>query len=210
MKKLTGVPIDHYIEVGFAGFEGIVQAIGDIPVNLCKAVDDWRSGFHMSAGHHDLTPTQALAFVRQRHNIPGPVSDDFGREMRQRYFLAAAFKQVLSAHVLFSPSRLNDLISAVDKSFTTDGDGFGVEKFAQQMADLSAGNITGASIPNTGGAVIDNQDVVTVDPTAVQKYVRNAFYGPAATTHPTHHSSGSPAPTSSSHAPTPASTGCVY
>ncbi len=106
VKTLTGVPIDHYVEVGFAGFEGIVEAIGKIPVNLCRTVNDWRSGFHMSAGPHDLTPTQALEFVRQRHNIRGPITDDFGRELRQRYFLAAAFKKILSAHTLLSPGRL--------------------------------------------------------------------------------------------------------
>lgn len=206
VKELTGVPIDHYVQVGFSGFEDIVKAIGSIPINLCKSVSDWRSGFHMSAGQHDLNPTQALEFVRQRHNIPGPISDDFGREMRQRYFLAAAFKKILSAHVLLSPTRLHDLLSAVDKSFVTDNDNFGIEQFAAQMADLSAGNITGASIPNTGGAVIDGQDVITVNPASVQTFVKKAFYGQGQhASHPAAH------PTSSSSSgPTPSATGCVY
>lgn len=207
VKELTGVPIDHYIQVGFSGFEDIVKAIGTIPVDLCKPVSDWRSGFHMSAGHHDLNPTQALEFVRQRHNIPGPISDDFGRELRQRYFLAEAFKRILTAHVLLNPSRLHDLLTAVDKSFVTDGNNFGIEQFASQMADLSANNITGASIPNTGDAVIDNQDVITVNPAAVQAFVKKAFYGP---THHSAHPATHPTSSASSSGPTPSATGCVY
>ena len=211
VKKLTGAPIDHYVQVGFSGFENIVKAIGTIPVNLCRTVSDWRSGFHMSAGPHDLDPTQALEFVRQRHNIPGPVSDDFGRELRQRYFLAAAFKGIISAHVLLNPGRLHALLTAVDGAFVTDNTGFGIQQFAEQMADLSAGNITGASIPNTGSAVIDSQDVVTVDPAAVQKFVKHAFYG-TPTPSP---SSSSLSSTSASHPPaasgatTRTATGCV-
>ena len=131
VKKLTGVTIDHYVQVGFAGFVDIVRAIGDIPIDLCKSVDDTHahnvadgetggSGFKMSAGHHDLTPQQALEFVRQRHNIPGPVTDDLGRELRQRYFLSQAFKRILSANVLLNPVKLHDLINAVDGAFTFD------------------------------------------------------------------------------------------
>lgn len=212
VKQLTGVPIDHYIQVGFSGFEDIVKAIGTIPVTLCHSVSDHYSGFHMSAGKHELNPLQALEFVRQRHNIPGPVSDDFGRELRQRYFLAAAFKKILSAHVLLSPTRLHELLAAVDNSFITDGNGFGIEQFAAQMADLSAGNITGASIPNTGYAVINSEDVITVNPSAVQKFVKNAFYGPPPAHHspaPTHRASTSPSGSSTSSGPTRSATNCV-
>lgn len=74
VKRLTGVPIDHYVQIDFTGFEAIVSAIGNIPVNLCASVSDRASGFHMSKGRHDLDPVQALEFVRQRHNIPGPLS----------------------------------------------------------------------------------------------------------------------------------------
>lgn len=214
VKNLTGVPIDHYVQVGFAGFENIVRAIGTIPVNLCRSVSDWRSGFHLSAGPHDLDPTQALEFVRQRHHIPGPTGDDFGRELRQRYFLAVAFKRILSAHTLLNPGRLHDLLAAIDNAFVTDNQGFGIQQFAEQMADLTAGNITGASIPNNGDKFIGNQDVVTVVPARVRTFVKKAFYGSpssgsAPAPHPTGSTSAAP-PASTSGGPTPSATGCVY
>lgn len=197
VKKLTGVPIDHYVQVGFGGFEQIVQAIGDIPINLCRSVDDTHaynvahgenggSGFHMSAGHHNLDPQQALEFVRQRHNIPGKITDDLGRELRQRYFLSAAFKRILSAGVLFNPVKLHNLVAAVDGAFTFDNQGFDLTKFAEQMTSLSAGHIVGRSIPTDGAITVNGQDALKVVPSQVRKAVHDAFYGSPSGRHHRH------------------------
>lgn len=226
VKQLTGVPIDHYVQVDFKGFVNIVGAIGRIPINLCQSVDDTHannvangidggSGFKMSAGHHDLTPRQALEFVRQRHNIPGPVTDDLGRELRQRYFLSAAFKKVLSARTLLDPFRLRNLIKAVDSAFTFDSRNFDITKFAEQMINLSAGNIVGRSIPTDGDIYMDGQDALRVDPAKVRAVVRRAFYPSPkapATGSPTHRT-GAPATragTASDGLSSPAKRGCVY
>ncbi|MBN9620139.1 MAG: LCP family protein, partial [Actinobacteria bacterium] len=76
--QLTGLRIDHYIQVGFGGFYNIAKVVGNISVNLCHATNDTGaydlahgegavgSGFVMSAGEHELNPVQALEFVRQR------------------------------------------------------------------------------------------------------------------------------------------------
>jgi len=205
VKELTGVTIDHYVEVGFEGFYEIAKAIGGIDVDLCQSVDDTHqhnvsigedggSGFVMSAGEHHLNAVQSLEFVRQRHNIPGPITDDFGREQRQRYFLSAAFKKVLSAGVLLNPLKFHSLINAVDNAFTISPE-FNIESFAEQMSDLSAGNITGKTIPTTS-EMIDGQDALAVNVAQVQKFVHNFFYRPAPKPTPT--TSGSTSSSSSS------------
>ncbi|HKC28855.1 MAG TPA: LCP family protein [Jatrophihabitans sp.] len=227
VKQLTGVPIDHYVEVGFQGFVDIVKAIGNIAINLCESVDDTHaynvahnesggSGFKMSAGHHDLTPLQALEFVRQRHNIPGPISDDLGRELRQRYFLSAAFKRVLSAGTLLNPFNLQHLVKAIDGAFTFDNKNFDITKFAEQMINLTAGNIVGRSIPTAGNITMDGQAALQVNPAAVRALVQQAFYGtPATTPHPSpsNSSTGSHRSQSASNSAglsSPAKQGCVY
>jgi LCP family protein required for cell wall assembly len=220
VKRLTGVPVDHYVQVGFGGFEQIVKAIGTIPVTLCQSVDDTRaynlahnetggSGFNMSAGRHHLTPQQALEFVRQRHNIPGPVSDDLGRELRQRYFLSAAFKSILSAGTLLNPITLRNLVKAVDDAFVFDNHNFDITKFAEQMINLSAGNIAGRSIPTDGSLHVDGQDALKVIPANVQRIVRQAFSKKAASKPTGTHRTG---PARSSRSPgltTPAKQTCV-
>jgi LCP family protein required for cell wall assembly len=224
VKNLTGLEIDHYVQVGFDGFVNIVKAIGSVPIDLCDSVDDTHShdvasgvgggsGFKMSAGHHELTPQEALEFVRQRHNIPGPVQDDLGREARQRYFLKQAFNQIATADVLLNPFKLKHLISAVDSAFTFDSENFGILQFAEQMSQLTSGNITGQSIPITGYATIDGQSVVAVDVAQVQAEAQALFYG--STTPKAHHrrsasTSRSPTTTKPPAASDPAASGCIY
>jgi LCP family protein required for cell wall assembly len=193
VSNLTGLSIDHYVQVGFGGFYTIAKALGSIPVNLCQATDDTRahnraegssggSGFKMSAGHHDLTPVQALEFVRQRHNITG---GDLAREKRQRYFLAQAFNKIASAGVLLNPSKLSALIKAVTGAFYVDDNGFSLVDLANQMADLSANKITGYTIPTAGSAdeQVAGQSVsaVVVEPATVQRFVQQHINPPAST-----------------------------
>jgi LCP family protein required for cell wall assembly len=190
VKELTGLDINHYIQVGFGGFYTIAKAIGTIPVNLCESTDDTLayneangeghvgSNFKMSAGHHELTPVQVVEFVRQRHNLVG---GDLAREKRQRYFLTAAFNKIASAGVLLNPVKLNKLIKAVTGAFYVDDNGFSIADLATQMANLSASNITGYTIPiqGQGTATIagQSQSVEFVDPARVQRYVARVLSG---------------------------------
>lgn len=208
VKALTGVQIDQYVQVGFAGFEKIVQALSSIPVDLCSNVSDPSySGFVMSAGHHDLTPRQALEFVRQRHNIPGPLKDDYAREERQRYFLRQAFERIVSANTLLNPSRLQHLISAVDDAFTFGDPNIDLAKFAGQMSDLSAGNIKGVSIPTHG---TNAQGGLIVDPAEVQAKVRNLFYGTPLPGSSSSTTTSTPHPAGSSSSGQARRASCVY
>jgi LCP family protein required for cell wall assembly len=226
VSTLTGLRIDHYIQVGFGGFYTIAKALHSIPVNLCAATNDSisrniaegngpvGSGFRMSAGKHDLTPVQALEFVRQRHNIVG---GDLAREKRQRYFISAAFNKIASAGVLLNPSKLNSLIKAVTGAFYVDDNGFSLVDLANQMADLSASKITGYTIPTNGTANVQvvgqTVNVVQVDPTKVQRFVQQRLSSPTgksssgASTSPK--TPATPKSTAGSSAAAPTTSGCI-
>jgi len=213
VQQLTGVSINHFVAVGFNGFVSIANAIHGVEVNLCYAQNDRYSGLHVPAGKQRLSGAQALAFVRQRHNINGGTSSDLTRSQRQRYFLAAAFKQVVSIGVLTSPGKLNDLIAAVKKYFYFDTD-FKLVDFAEQMADLTAGNITGHVIPTDGDVTtIEGQDGLAADPAKVQAQVAEWLNPPK--TSPTPSSSTSGPGSSSTSTATPSSSavltkGCIH
>lgn len=184
VRNLTGLTITHYVQVGFVGFYRIAQAIGGITVDLCHAVSDKRySGFVQSAGRHNLNPVESLEFVRQRHNLPG---GDLGRAKRARYFITAAFRKIASKSVL---TRLPTLVRAITSSMYVD-QRFNISDFAAQMADLSANNIIGQTIPTNGTGLADGQDVVFVNPITVRKKVAQLVAGSA--------SSASPSPTQGS------------
>src|SRR4029079_11859828 len=87
---LTGLTVDHYAEIGMAGVEQIVDAVGG--VNLCHDADvnDADSGMVWVAGCHDVDGTQALAFARMRKADP---TGDVGRALRQRQLIGAVMAQ---------------------------------------------------------------------------------------------------------------------
>jgi LCP family protein required for cell wall assembly len=176
--NLTGLTINHFVQVTLLGFVTISDAVGGVTVDLCHAVDDTvarnkaegsngGSGLVLSAGKHSIKGVQALEFVRQRHNLP---NGDLDRVARQRYFLTAAFRKVASLGVL---THLGQLKTAIQKSIYIDK-GLNITSLATQMANLSANNITGKSIPIVGDDDTSPVgDVLTVDPAKVKAFVNN-------------------------------------
>ena len=173
IKTLTGLRIDHFLQVDLIGFYRISVAIGKVTVDLCERVDDSYSGLHLPAGINHIDGRDALAFVRQRHGVPG---SDLGREKRQQYFLAAAYRKIASLNMLINPGKLSNLIDAVDKSIYLD-DHFSITQLAEQMANLSADNIVGKTIPVEDEEVIDGMDVLVVDPAKVRQFVDELING---------------------------------
>lgn len=124
----TGVTIDHYAELNFAGFLRMVDALGGVQVCLAKATKDKNSGLNLPAGRQTVTGAQALAYVRARYIDP---SADIGRMKRQQKFIGAMAKKALSGSTLTNPVKLDGFLSALASSVKTD-DGLG----PNQMVDL--------------------------------------------------------------------------
>ena len=161
VSTLTGLHIDHYVEVGLLGFYQISKVLGGVEVCLKAPAKDHYSGIDLPAGKQKIEGTQALAFVRQRHGVPG---GDLGRIKRQQAFLGAVANQILSADTLLNPIRLNRLLDAISKSLTTD-DSLDPLQLASQLRDIAAGNVVFKTVPisNAAGYVPGAGDVVLLD-----------------------------------------------
>lgn len=170
---LTGLTINHYIQVDLLGFYRISNAIGGVPVTLCHNVDDTivhnratgvggGSGLKLSKGKHTIKGLIALEFVRQRHNFPDG-REDLDRVKRQQYFLTAAFRRVASVGILF---KLNALGDAVKRSLSFDKK-LDILDLARQLENLTANNIVGRTIPTT----IGSDGSLQVDPAKVRAFV---------------------------------------
>jgi LCP family protein required for cell wall assembly len=162
VQQLTGIHIDHYAEIDFAGFQNMVNALGGVNVCLSQAAKDKNTGIDLSAGEHHLNGTQALAFVRQRYGLP---LGDLDRIKRQQQFLASMMRQVESAGTLANPLKLNAFLDALTKSITVDsGMSIGdMTKLAIKLKGLSTGNVVLTTLPLTGFATEDGQDVDQID-----------------------------------------------
>jgi len=124
--ELTGLRIDHYVEINFKGFERMVDSLGGITLCVGTTRHDpiihtatgWQgSGDLLTAGTHHVDGKQALAFVRDRHSFP---DEDISRIRDQQYFIAQMVKKVESAGTLFNPLKLNAFLNALTSSIRTD------------------------------------------------------------------------------------------
>lgn len=177
VQAFTGLKVDHYAEVNLIGFYTLSNAIGGVPVCLNTAVQDGFSGANFKAGPQEVQGSSAMSFVRQRHGLP---NGDLDRVRRQQAFLAGATSKMLSAGVLTSPSRLNQLAGAAGKALTLDS-GFDLLSFAEQMSGLSGGNVIFTTIPTHGADSTATSDALATDPAEIKAFFAKIDGGAATT-----------------------------
>jgi LCP family protein required for cell wall assembly len=167
ISELSGVHIDHYVEVDLLGFYRISKAVGGVEVCLTKAQKEPDSGIDLPAGKSTIEGKTALAFVRQRKELP---RGDLDRIVRQQYFISAMFRKVTSLGVLTNPIKLKRLLDAVGSSMRMD-DSLDPLQLAAQLRGLAAGNVTFTTIPTEGiGTRGNGQSVVLVDEAAIPPF----------------------------------------
>jgi LCP family protein required for cell wall assembly len=169
VQNLTGVHVDHYVEVNLYGFYLLSKAIGGVRVCLRHGTSDPDSGADFAAGVQNISGANALSFVRQRKGLP---DGDLSRIVRQQVFLAAAAHKVLSAGTLTSPTALSGLMDAMRKSLVTDP-GLNFTTLAQQAQNLVSGNLEFVTIPvvNSDARSPDGQSIVQVDVNQVHQFL---------------------------------------
>jgi LCP family protein required for cell wall assembly len=201
VQDLTGVHVDHYVEINLYGFYLLSNAIGGVQVCLTHATSDPDSGADFSAGVQTISGADALSFVRQRKNLPG---GDLSRIVRQQVFLAGAAHKVLSAGILTSPHALGALMDAMKKSLVTDP-GLDPTTLLQEAQNLISGNIEFITIPvvNPDARSPSGQSIVQVDVPQVRQFMSSLVSSPPATsTHAPPPHVSTPATTATPAAPT--------
>ncbi len=196
VEALTGVRIDHYAEINFAGFVDLTATLGGVPICLNKAVSDSYSGIDLPAGRQVVNGATALAFVRQRHGLDG---GDLDRVVRQQAFIAGLTEQLRSTGALTDPAKVAQLVGVASRYLVIDS-GWDLTQAATQMARLSGSNLTFHTIPTGRPDLPTPYDgvAVQIDQAAVQAFVGNLVSGVAPTTAPAViEPAGNPAPTTS-------------
>ncbi|MFC6288172.1 LCP family protein [Nocardioides sp. GCM10027113] len=117
-EQITGVYVDHYVVVDFAGFEGMVDAIGGVPVCIPEDIYDPTHGINIPAGTREIEGREALNYVRARYTLGD--GSDLGRIKRQQAFIAAMVNKVMSAGTLARFDRLVGFLDAATASLQTD------------------------------------------------------------------------------------------
>jgi LCP family protein required for cell wall assembly len=200
VQSVTGVHVDHFVEVNLAGFFYLAQAFGGIEVcvvpwsgndggNLADSSSGWNAvadGYNLKKGgpqYLHLAADQALAFVRARDTLPGI---DIGRTKRQQAVIDYSIWELKHENVFSDLGRLNSLLSIASQYLRTDST-FNLFDFASNMRALTGGHVTFQTLPISGQVNEmplngSDQDVNTIDVPYIQQYVHNAFYPPPPST----------------------------
>ncbi|MFF5924288.1 LCP family protein [Streptomyces flavochromogenes] len=147
----TGLRIDHYAEIGFAGFANIVDALGGVELNIEKGFKDKKSGANFQAGTQTLNGEQALAFVRTRYAF---AQSDLQRTKNQQKFLSALANQAATPGTILNPFALYPTLGAgldtliVDKDMSL----YDLGKMFFAMKGINSGDGKSMNIPISGSA----------------------------------------------------------
>jgi LCP family protein required for cell wall assembly len=156
VKALTGVPINHFIEVEFKGFEAIVNALGGVTICSTHTISDpirpdghgghKGSGLQLPKGESTLNGKDSLKLVRARYIGNG---SDLERLDRQHKFLAAVIREASSTGLLTSPVKLFDVLSEVAKALTVDAglSGDGLQQFLLSLQGLKPSDVRFYTVP---------------------------------------------------------------
>lgn len=154
IEQATGVAIDDYVQIGFGGFAGIVDALGGVEICLDEPVQDEQAHIDLPAGCQVLQGPDALGYARARHFDP---TSDIGRVQRQRELISAIADKALSPGTLINPIELTRTALAGGDALVLDEDTGPLDMFAfaRGIGSVSGGSGDTITVPlgNVGNTV---------------------------------------------------------
>ncbi len=178
VEKLTGLTIDHYIEVGFLGVSDVVDALGGVELCYDTDVNDPRSTLVWAAGCHQADGATALAFARMRYSDP---LGDIGRTQRQQQLVSAVADKVLNRSMLLNPFAVIRVTDAGLSAFRVN-DGTGTLDLARAAKVFNAARGAGAVTGTPPLASLDHRvdgvgSTVLLDPNTIDEFWRQIANG---------------------------------
>lgn len=173
------IPISHYVNVDFVGFQRLVDAVGGVPVYFDVAMRDHYvtpqgtvsgTGFEVDQpGCTVLGGVQALAFARSRHmqykedgRWHSDDANDYGRQVRQQFLIRMTIQKVEHEGIIAKPTELNSVLDALVHSVTVD-DTIGVSdlvSLARRFQSFNADSLQSYELPTERYFSPDGQDAL--------------------------------------------------
>ena len=148
----TGIRIDHYVQIGFGGFVGLVDAVGGIEICPDEDMVDADANLRIKKGCQDVDGAVALAYARSRH---AQQLGDLDRAAHQREVVSAVGEEAVSVWSVLNPFRYWQLnMAAAD--FVAIDDEMGpvaAVQFAWAMTRLDGDNGLTCGVPISDLAV---------------------------------------------------------
>jgi LCP family protein required for cell wall assembly len=168
-EAVTGIHVDHFIELDFTGFEKVINDLGGVEVCLPFAVDDPMSGLNLSAGRHHVYGPEALAFWRTREDLGD--GSDLERITRDQYLMVALVQGMEHSGLLHSPSKIFDVVRDATNAMATDTglDQNTMLQIADSLRGVTSKDVQFITAPNLLWPQ-NNNDVVFEQPEAAELF----------------------------------------
>ena len=157
LQTLLGVKIDHVAKTDFEGFKNMTDAVGGVRVYAEE------SSTGIQKGWNNLNGTQALAFVRERHELS---EGDISRGRRQQAFIKALMLKTLTPSVIANPITLTKFVEAATSNLVVDN-GLSVGSMRSEaisLRNLRSGDIVFITAPFNGfGTAPDGGSIDILD-----------------------------------------------
>jgi LCP family protein required for cell wall assembly len=165
IESLTGIQIDFWVLTSFKGLKGMVGGIGGLNVVVQTPMHDKYSGADFSPGKHHLGPQEALAFARDRHDVPG---GDLGRSANQGRLMLAALTKLRNTFDK-NPLKLLDWIAVGWRGIHSDLSLSTMLNLALTATTIPSNKVSNQVVPATTGSV-GSASVVFISSSAQSVY----------------------------------------
>lgn len=147
VSDFTGMPIHHYLEIDFNGFNEIADSVGGVRVYFERPVKDQDSGLDQPRGCVTIEGDQALAFVRARK-----IDDDFGRIQRQQLFMKLMVDKIATPGVVLRPDRVISLVNVFSQAVKYDAELSlsDIKTIGLRLRTFNSGNLDMRVVPSAG------------------------------------------------------------
>ncbi len=151
IQKISGLSINRFMAIDFAGFSKMVDALGGVEVCSTTPLEDNELGTVLPmAGRQTIDGHTALNYVRARQ-ITTEYNGDYGRIKRQQMFLSSLLRSLISKDTFFSLSKLNNVVNMfINDSYVDNMDTKDLVNLGQSIQGVNAGRVTFITLPTTG------------------------------------------------------------
>jgi LCP family protein required for cell wall assembly len=210
VEELTGVFINEWAVVDFAGFRNMIDALGGVQMCIPEELYSEKAQLHLLPGSQTLDGTQALGLARARTGLNLGDGSDLMRLGRQQQLLGAIAQGAMSKNMLTDAPALYRFLTAASQSLTTSEELGSIPDLvglAFSLKDMPSGNLVFMTIPNAANPDDRNEVVWTSEADQVWSNIKNdvPIVTPAASTTPATPGAGTTpaAPTTPTTVPTP-------
>ncbi|WP_254047526.1 LCP family protein [Streptomyces aureus] len=154
-ESLTGVYIDHWMMIDFAGVVAMADEVGGVPVCVKTGVWDkptrlvkGGSGLKLPQGTHEIQGKQALQWLRTRHAF----GNDQGRARAQHMYLNGMVEKLQKQNAWTDTGQLMGLAETATSALQVSDELKSVKKLfdlSMQLKNVKMNRLTTATVPTT-------------------------------------------------------------